>query len=790
MYADANTALRSDGWIGIDVDAYDGKVGDQTLAAMEAELGELPSTDSSTSRGPEQPSRIWFYRLPEGYEKQRFITKFTDVEIIQHSHRYAVVAPSVHPTTEAPYAWYGYEGEPLDDFPAIDDFEYLPQAWLDRLSLPDVELDEGDGYKGSVQEWLERIPQGTPGLFLSARMAEIPKAAFGHDVLISLQASIVTLAAQGDTGGAEAIRTLRKEWLRGEYNTPDFARAFDAGLESAIAKFGGLPDRPEDILAQDQAAIAVKIRHADFIGLWISKPQVVTAGSLRERVARIMSIAYDEGLSPLEAASLGWHSHAAQDAEFGIRKDGLQAVWDLALHVAGNPVLDEAAFASEPAPEKPMEPKLLPRRKVELLTQREVAQLSTVSWWGDQFMARMRDMHSVISEPYYRTNRWLILSLCFSHRAVISWDDGTTLPLNIYAIALGPSKSGKSEALRPVKEIVKAFWLFDDNPDLGGDATRSALHKKLVERDGKPTMFRSDEADAVIRAWSDNRGPFAGMKQFVTEVYDGEAGAFLRQGDQDDSGKHSKVYMSVHLTGIDEEIADSIEPRDWRSGFINRFIWAMGERKDRTREQKRPRVRRAGNTSPKSTGGDWYATWAAQFQAISGAILGSDQSEPVSMEFTDEVLDRHVDTIETFERLAQNSGYRDRLEPTFGRLETTILKCASLVAITERRTVVEISDYLIALEQTEEWAENILHMVEATDESPRARRAERLFKLILANHGTMPMPKIMSNKAYSGESRDTEGLLHELIQQGRIEELDLRRQGGELIYRVLKQEEK
>src|SRR5690242_19661439 len=76
-----NIALRLPGdIIGIDVDAYDGKVGDVSLAAAEAELGPLPEAARSTSRPPFAPSGIRFYRVPldanlRGAEK-RFTKRF------------------------------------------------------------------------------------------------------------------------------------------------------------------------------------------------------------------------------------------------------------------------------------------------------------------------------------------------------------------------------------------------------------------------------------------------------------------------------------------------------------------------------------------------------------------------------------------------------------------------------------------------------------------------------------------------------------------------------------------
>ena len=106
-WADQNVALRAEGWVAIDVDEYDVKHGAEQLADLEAHLGPLPATPSSTSRGVDSPSRQYFLALKEPvelYGKPPILgVKANDVhiEIVQFHHRYAVVAPSIHPDTGA-----------------------------------------------------------------------------------------------------------------------------------------------------------------------------------------------------------------------------------------------------------------------------------------------------------------------------------------------------------------------------------------------------------------------------------------------------------------------------------------------------------------------------------------------------------------------------------------------------------------------------------------------------------------------------------------------------------------
>jgi hypothetical protein len=161
-YFRQNLALRlSQALVGLDVDAYDGKPGAASLAALEAAHGSLPATYSSTSRGP-GPSRIYFYRLPAGTGRLNTIPG-PGIETIQHHHRYAVVWPSRHPGTGETYRWYGPDGACLNEgvVPSPDDFTELPAAWAAALAAGSEHLaGSGSGPLGAPLDFAALL---TPG---------------------------------------------------------------------------------------------------------------------------------------------------------------------------------------------------------------------------------------------------------------------------------------------------------------------------------------------------------------------------------------------------------------------------------------------------------------------------------------------------------------------------------------------------------------------------------------------------------------------------------------------------
>lgn len=141
---DRNVALRlPDDVIGIDVDAYDGKTGDQTVAyaADQHGCGDLPPTWTSTARGPDQPSRIWLYRVPAGRRWRSDLGRGSGVEVIQRGHRWARVWPSVNPRlvgrprTDPTYRWYQPDGQLSATPPRPEQLAELPDAWIALLEL-------------------------------------------------------------------------------------------------------------------------------------------------------------------------------------------------------------------------------------------------------------------------------------------------------------------------------------------------------------------------------------------------------------------------------------------------------------------------------------------------------------------------------------------------------------------------------------------------------------------------------------------------------------------------------
>jgi P4 family phage/plasmid primase-like protien len=190
-HPDHNVAIRlPDDVLGIDVDVYGDKRGDETIAYVAEQLGagDLPPTWTSTARGADQPSRIHLYRVPTNVRWRSDLGTGSNVEVIRRGHRWARVWPSVNhrlvgqtrhgQPVDATYRWYRPDGTLSDRPPRPDELAELPAAWVEVLrdgsaaQLPrtrssnvaneDAPVTDQDGQPVDPQLVLERgIPVGS-----------------------------------------------------------------------------------------------------------------------------------------------------------------------------------------------------------------------------------------------------------------------------------------------------------------------------------------------------------------------------------------------------------------------------------------------------------------------------------------------------------------------------------------------------------------------------------------------------------------------------------------------------
>lgn len=256
--------------VGIDVDAYGAKKGQETLRKLEAKLGRLPLTYMTTRRWPADPtSGIRWYQLPPGTSSLQWPGILGEgIEVIRHTHRYGVAASSrVHlddKTGTGPILTYlaiDPQGEVSMEMPKTTDLAQLPALWLDHLDdlstapwapsgQPIEWLTEGDCAR--VQACIDNF---TPGLLNGSR----------HDAMLSAVGKIARLGARGHGGTSNALEHIKYLFLaatQGESRRdaedelrraiePLGAKLDDEGKETCKGSKCGTVDDLSDLLGVD-----------------------------------------------------------------------------------------------------------------------------------------------------------------------------------------------------------------------------------------------------------------------------------------------------------------------------------------------------------------------------------------------------------------------------------------------------------------------------------------------------------------------------------------------------------
>lgn len=211
-----NVALRLPlGVLGVDVDAYDGKPGAVTLAALETEHGPLPATWTSTSR-TDGVSGIRLFRVPEGVN---WVGALPGIETIHAGHRYLVAAPSVHPD-ERLYRWLAPDGTDADRVPAPDELPQLPLAWVAALARPYPRTDPADLDDSQAGTWLRQLREGAQCRPVTAVLVrELTRLASRdggarHDICRDASRALAAFGGEGHAGVREALDALGNGFIK------------------------------------------------------------------------------------------------------------------------------------------------------------------------------------------------------------------------------------------------------------------------------------------------------------------------------------------------------------------------------------------------------------------------------------------------------------------------------------------------------------------------------------------------------------------------------------------------
>lgn len=210
--------------ISVDVDNYASKRGEEFIQQLEDQLGSLHRSEipRSSRRGALSPSGQYFFKVPQGFKWDSSVT--SDVDLVQLTHRYAVVWPSVVPDESGvPLTYRWYRGTDEIDVPHVNDFPELPEKWIRYLKKEPIRRlkakpeDTVTTYSEAVA-WLSTHLSGWDSDIYDMSASVLGASSGGtledslegnaHDTMVARVHEIIRLGIEGNRGIREGLDTL------------------------------------------------------------------------------------------------------------------------------------------------------------------------------------------------------------------------------------------------------------------------------------------------------------------------------------------------------------------------------------------------------------------------------------------------------------------------------------------------------------------------------------------------------------------------------------------------------
>lgn len=496
------------------------------------------------------------------------------------------------------------------------------------------------------------------------------------------------------------------------------------------------------------------------LNLALSEPKLGADGNRSETRYKLLCELFRLGdiLTHDEVLTVAWHAPAS-------RKWSIEDPRGMSgLLGEAEKALTEVSWEKGQSQEPPAENE--DRHDVNLLKPEERTLLSDKKTWIDSYMEWARHKLAKQNPPYDRINAWAILSAAFSDTAFIPRKNGPE-GLNLYMMTLGDTTTGKSQSLKLMRTVLDEIFAEDSGYNLGGNASPNALGEKLIERDGKVSMFSKDEAHGLFKTWA-TQDWTSGMMEDLALLYDGTVPPMLRVGKREMS-KPAKTQFLMHLMGTPQEVSRVLNRDMFKSGFLARFMWAIGEPRTITKDAV---IEEDSDGTEIKLGFEPMARqWAAEFDEKKSRLRASAGASKVSVGITRQAADRMTQVKWDLVNLVKSSDPNwDIINPSLVRMGVTIRKCATLLAIADGRKETELHDVLFAIQAAEEWVSNLLIVARQINASDFERNCDEIEAFVRSKDDRVKL-EIVNRRFKAWRVRELSEAIGALASQGRIKEV-------------------
>lgn len=367
----------------------------------------------------------------------------------------------------------------------------------------------------------------------------------------------------------------------------------------------------------------------------------------------------------------------------------------------------------------------------------------------DNYIDAAKKFYAKPNLPLHYVNAWISLSVGIGDKASIMLESGR-VPLSMWGLNLAPSAAGKSDANNHMHNSVDAMRPGGfAGVDVGDDASAQSLIEVIMERPGKSIGVFMDECREFLVA-SKKPGTYQDLLMgTMLRLYDGEAKRALRKGmDESQVGEKTETSFTLWMQGAWNRVIEILDESDIESGFVGRFLVAIGGGAEVTRESLTLRI---ASEYQVENGGrhPLIDSFAVPVRQMVGRLGNSPRIEFAS----DEVLTRFVDMRERMEAYASKHRLSESLRGVLLRVGLNVAKGAGLLALSEGRTRIEMEDLLLAMKSGEYWVKGSVELAEAISASKYRRLVDEVVAMVesrgrVRTSTIYRAPKLMNMKRF------------------------------------------
>ncbi|ALY08407.1 DNA primase [Arthrobacter phage Rings] len=345
---------------------------------------------------------------------------------------------------------------------------------------------------------------------------------------------------------------------------------------------------------------------------------------------------------------------------------------------------------------------------------------------------------------YHVASAFMILSMVFSDFGHAIPDFGK-LPLNLWFMVLGDTTRSRKSTTK--KQMLRTLWALQKEGeyhyDLGSDFTGEGLTSELLQRANRSSLIHVDEAQDFIVGLE--RKPYlAGLRGQMTELYDGHVNGKLRATGTVKAASTAEISLGMFMMGIRDQLASVLTTEDFQSGFLTRFIYVEAEPPPRTKESDR--IRQASKQDQvKDYVFEGFVARLDEARAHWEALTGGGSSPTIPVPATDAAMERLNEFVTDLLDEAEGSERADIVQASSQRLSLSILKAATLIAMSEMKDEVETDDMLAAINYCGSWFMHLVKMTNKVSESNWSRRMKSIEDFVVAAGGSAEWEKTYKN---------------------------------------------